>query len=64
MEGAYNDFMYKKPKCRAKDQEPYCEHVHQEWCEGKPVTDEHQKPSARLNIGTGGTQSSAKPSQF
>ena len=49
MESAYNREMYKGGPCKRKKkpnpltaQEEYCEHVHQEWCEGKPVTDEHQ----------------------
>lgn len=64
MEGAYNSELYKKPKCRAKDQEHYCEAVIDEWCHGKLDTDEHQKPAPSLGLGTGGTQSSAKPKQM
>ena len=64
-DNAYNTELYKRTNCnRPKDQEDYCTPVYDQWCRGKLDTDEHQKPAPKSLIGSGGTQSSAKPRQM
>jgi hypothetical protein len=64
-DNAYNTDLYKRTDCkRPQPQEDYCTPVYNQWCKGILDTDEHQKPAANLNLGTGETQSDAKPSQF
>ena len=63
MEGAYNSEMYKRKKCKGKDQEDYCTPVYDAWCNDKHDHKEHQKTAASIPLG-GASQSSAKPKQM
>ena len=64
-DNAYNTELYKRTNCkRPPDQEDYCTPVYDQWCRGKEYKMEHQKSAPSLGLGTGDTQSSAKPKQM